>query len=187
MISVRIFLSLVVFRVSQADEHGAEHGEHVGLDECHQEFQGVHENHHDQTGECHGGADANAHLECDEDDARDGEDDGVSCHHVGEETNHQGERLCEDAEEFNDRHHRHGHFQPSWHGRPEDFLPIFLVAKKIDEQERADGKEEGDVDVTGDVCSAREDGDESQKVGDEDEEEGGQEERCIFAVVFLSH
>ncbi len=172
--------------VSQSDEDCTQHGEYVGLDEGHEEFETVHENHQCEADDGQRGADDGAELARDEDDASEGKDDGVTAHNVGKETYHEGERLGEDTEHFDDGHHGHGHFEPRGNGRPEDFFPVFLVAEEVHEEERAEGEEERDVDVARDVCASGEDGDEPQKIRDEDEEEGGEEIRRVATVVLLA-
>ena len=40
---------MMFFRMSQTDENGTQHRKHIGLDESHQQFQTVHENHEQET------------------------------------------------------------------------------------------------------------------------------------------
>ena len=96
----------------------------------------------------------------------------MSCHHVGKETDHQGEWLSEYSKELDNRHDWHWiSLQEKRHLRPEDFLPVLLVAKEIDCQHRADGKEEGHVDVTRNVGATGEHWQKTNEVGGQDEEE----------------
>ena len=112
----------------------------------------------------------------------------MACHHVGKETNHQGKRLCEYAEEFDDRHHgcRIG-LQEERHIGPENLFPVLLVGKDVDGQHRAQGKEERDVDVARHVGSSGEDGNQSDEITGEDEEEHRQQIRGVLLIVFLSY
>ncbi len=172
--------------VSQSDEDCTQHGEYVGLNEGHEEFETVHEYHQCEADDGQRSADDGTELARDEDDASEGKDDGMTAHDVGKETYHEGERLGEDAEHFDDGHHGHGHFEPCGNGRPKDFFPIFLVAEEVHEKERTEGEEEGDVDVARDVCASGEDGDEPQEIRDKDEEEGGEEEWRVATIVLLA-
>ena len=110
--------------LSQGDEDGRQHGEHVGLDESHQQLQTVHEYHQHGTDERKRRAYHGIDLTRDEDDTGQGQNDGMAAHHVGKQTDHQGEGLGENAEQFDDGHHGHGHLEPGRNGRPEDLLPI---------------------------------------------------------------
>ena len=127
-----------------------------------------------------------AKLGGDEDDAREGEDNGVPAHDVGKETYHQGEGLGENAEEFDDRHHRHGHFEPRRYGRPKYFLPILAVAREVHHYQCGKCEEESNVDVACHVRAAREYRDKPEEVRDKDEEEGGEEIGRKALVMFLA-
>ena len=170
-----VFLRMMLFGQCQSDEHGTEHREHVSLDKRYEQLEAVHENHERETYHRERRADERAELAGDEDDAGEGKDNGVPAHDVGKETHHQGERLGEDAEEFDDRHHRHGHFEPSRYGRPEYFFPIFAVAREVHHEHRGYGEEERDVDVARHVRAAGEYGNQPEEVRGKDEEEGGEE------------
>ena len=112
----------------------------------------------------------------------------MSCHHVGEETDHEGKRFGEHTEELNHRHYGHGvRLKEKGHLGPEDFLPVFLVAEEVDGNHRAYGKEECDVDVSRHVGTTGEDWYEANHVGDEYEEEDGEEIGSILLVVLLAH
>ena len=81
---------MMMLGVRESDEHGTEHREDVGLDEGHQKLQTVHEEHHHKTEQCQTGTQERIQRPADEDDSREREDNGMACHHVGKETDHQG-------------------------------------------------------------------------------------------------
>lgn len=177
-----------MLRMSKADEHGGEEGEHVGLYERHKNLDEIHEEEHEGAEGIEAEAHASSHGPTQEDDAREGEDDGVARHHVGKETDHEGERLREDADNLDDGNQR-GRVGLEEEGNlgPEDLLPVFLVAKDVDKQHGADGKEEGDVDVARHISATREDGEKAEDVGGEDEEEHRKEVGGELLVVLLAN
>ena len=80
---------------------------------------------------------------------------------VGEKSDHQHERLGEDADELHNGHQRDGELQEPRHaGRVDDVLPIVLVGGEGGHQEGDDGQYAGDGDVAGDIGAARENRDE---------------------------
>lgn len=99
-----------MFGNRQADEHCREHGENIGLDKCHDALEAIHEDQHDSAEHGDAGADGDADLHGYEDNGDESQNYGVSCHHVGEKTNHQGERFGKNAKHFNDRHDGNGEF-----------------------------------------------------------------------------
>ena len=108
----------------------------------------VHEEHHYGTYEVQTDTVAHAHRPSEEDDAGEAQDDCVSCHHVGKETDHESERLGENAEELDNWHQWHRiSLEEYRHMGPEDVFPILLVAEEVDGNHGADGKEERHVDV----------------------------------------
>ena len=181
------FLSMM-FLVRQSDEHRAEHGEHVGLDEGYQKLKTVHEQQHDDAERVESETEANAHRPSEEDDAGETQYDGMACHHIGEETDHESKRLGEHAEKLNHRHYGHGvGLQEERHLGPEDFLPVFLVAEEVDGYHRTYGKEQGDVDVSCHIGTTGEDRYQTYHIGDEDEEEHREKIGSILLVVLLAH
>ena len=106
MFNVPCSMSLM-FWMSQSDEDGTEHSEDVGLDEGHQKLQAVHEEHHHETEQCQAGAKKCIQRPSDEDDSGERQDNGVTSHHVGKETDHQGEGFGDDTKQLDDRHDSH--------------------------------------------------------------------------------
>ncbi len=97
--------------MSLSDEDGAQHGENIGLNERDQQFKCVHKN-EDHDADCtERSTYANANLACDKDNTRQRQDNRVAGHDVGEQTDHQCQRLRQNAEELNDRHQRDGAFE----------------------------------------------------------------------------
>ena len=134
-------LLFVMLLMCQTDEHRTQHREHVSLYECHQQFEGVHEQQHDDAEQVQADTHANTHSPAQEDHTAEAEYHGVACHHVGKETDHQGEGLGEHTEQLNHWHQRNS-FQEDGHIGPEDILPILLVAKQVNGQERAECQED---------------------------------------------
>ena len=148
---------MMFFRMGQTDENGTQHRKHISLDESHQQFQTVHENHEQEAHNGQGGTNHSTQLARDEYHTGERKNNSVSTHHVGEKTHHQSERFGEDAKQFYHRHHGNRHLEPRWYWRPKYLLPILFVSKQIDEQHGAYGKEEGNVNVTRNVCTAGKD------------------------------
>ena len=90
--------------VCQSDKHSTKHGEHICLNECHQHLKQVHEEEHDDTEEIQAQTITYTHRPAKEDDTGEAENNSMTCHHVGKETDHQGKRLGEYAEELDDWH-----------------------------------------------------------------------------------
>ena len=187
MLILLLSLCLLVL-LSQTDEHGAQQGEDISLNECHKHFKTVHEEHHYGTYEVQTYTVAHAHRPSKEDDAGEAQDDCVSCHHVGKETDHESERLGENAEELYDWHQRHRiSLEEYRHMRPEDVFPILLVAEEVDGNHGADGKEERHVDVARNVGATREYRKQTENVCREDEEEHREQVWCERLEVLLAY
>ena len=149
----------MMFLMGKTDEHGTQHGEHIGLHESHQQFEGVHEQQHDDAEQVQAQSETYAHRPTKEYHTSETQYHGMACHHIGEKTDHQCEWLGEHTEQFDDGHDGHGiSLQEQWHIGPEDFLPILSVAEQVDGQEGAESQEECDGNITCDVGSTREDG-----------------------------
>ena len=72
-------------------------------------------------------------------------------HHVCEKSDHQCQRLGEDAEELDERHQWHRHFKPCGHLGPKDILPISFRSGDVSYQERAQRQEESAGDIAREV------------------------------------
>lgn len=59
-----------MLRMGQTDKHGTEHRKDIGLNESHQEFERIHENHHDKAHKREGGTKNDAQLASDENHAK---------------------------------------------------------------------------------------------------------------------
>ena len=139
----------LVLRVRQSYEDGTKHRKDVSLDEGHQELQTVHEEHHHETEQRQTRTQEGIQRPSDEDDSGERQDNGVTGHHVGKETDHQGEGLGDDTKDFDNRHDGcRISLQEHWYVGPEDFLPVFLVTEEVHGQHRTEGQEERDIDVT---------------------------------------
>ena len=80
--------------IRHSDEERRQDGEHVGLDVSHQQFQASHEDGHEDGYDGYHAAHACAiHATDDENQGHEHHDDDVTGKDVGEQTDHQGERL----------------------------------------------------------------------------------------------
>ena len=173
--------------MSQSDKHGTEHREDISLNKGYQQLQAVHEEQHDDTERFQTDTIAYAHGPTQEYHAGEREDHGVTGHHVGKKTNHQGKGLGDDTKELDDGHDGRGiGLQEQRHLWPEDFLPVLFVGKDIDSQHRAECQEERDVDIASHVGTCREDGNQANQVGGQDKEEHGEQIGRIGLVVLLA-
>jgi hypothetical protein len=173
--------------MSHADKDGTKHGEHIRLHECDKQFETVHEKQHDYTKRVQSQAITYAHVPSKEYHASETQYNGMTSHHVGEETYHQRKRLCEDTEQLYHRHKGNGKLQGNRNFWPKYVFPILLIAKDVDNQHRGNGQEHGYVDVTRDVCSAWEHGNKPNHVTSEDEKEHRQQERSVAFVLPFAH
>lgn len=172
--------------MSLSDEDGTQHGEHVGLDERDQQFEGVHE-YEDYHADCaERRAYSDTYLARYKDYARQRQDNGMACHDVGKQTDHQCKRLRQNAEELNDWHQGDGTFEHQWHFGPEDFLPIVSVSEQVDSYERAKCEEKRNGNVSGQVSPAWKNRNQSEQIAEKDEEKRCQQIRCVEAIVLLA-
>ena len=109
----------------------------------------------------------------------------MSCHHIGKETDHQGEGLREHTKQL-DGWHDGDRLEEDGHIGPENLFPVLLVAKQVDGEERHEGQQERDVDIARYVRTTREDGQQTHKVGHHNKEEHRQQIRCILLVMLLA-
>ena len=136
--------------LAEANVDARKHSEYERLDEGHQQLETVEEDAQQDAYHRHGAiADAGHADGCQEDDAQDTEQGGVTCQDVGKETDGERERFGEDSDELNDRHDG---AQPSGElGIPEDLLPVGLRAEDVYDEERKQGEAQGDGNVAGQV------------------------------------
>ena len=145
----------VVFLVCQADEHGTKHSKHVRLYKRYQQLKCIHKQKHDDAEDVQTHTKTYAHRPTEEDNACEREYHSVSSHHVGKETDHKCEWLCEHSEQLDKRHYWSGIcLEEQRNLRPENLLPILLVGKQVDGKHCTYSQEEGDVDVTSNVCAS---------------------------------
>ena len=112
----------------------------------------------------------------------------MSSHHVGKETDHKCEWLCEHSEQLDKRHYWSGiRLEEQRNLRPENLLPVLLVGKQVDGKHRTYSQEEGDVDVTSNVCASWEYRNQSDEITGEYEEEHREQIRSIRFVMLLTY
>ena len=104
--------------------------------------------------------------------------------HVGEESDHQGERLGEYTDKLYQRYERHRHFEPCRNLRPEDILPVSPSSEKVDYDKGSKGQDKSHGDIAGHIDSSREERYETHEVVDQDKEKHRQEEGREPAPVF---
>ena len=163
----------------QPDEHGRKHREDISLDECDKQFKAVHEYPEYYRHDSHCPSYCRPELRRDEYHRHDAEDERMSRHYVGKQTDHQGERLCEHAEYLDYYEYR---LQPQRHIRPEDVFPVMPVRGEIRQDECTHGQDESYRYVSRDIRSAGEERHYSHQVVYEDEEEHRQQVRGVFCI-----
>lgn len=162
--------------LGQAYEDGGEEREDVGLDEGYERLHGVHEQEHDAAEESQSRGHTQSHRGTQQNDAGERQEDSVACHHVGKETDHQGEGLGNHTDNLNNDQEG-----PDVEGLGEEyFLPVVLVAKQVDCYHGADSQEEGYIDITGHIAA---EGDKSYQIGEEDEVEHREQ---VFGETLIS-
>ena len=95
--------------LSQADENGGKHREDIGLKKGYKQFQAVHENTQEHGDDYHRAVDCRSHSGRHKDDAGKNEYDGVTCHDIGKESDHQSKGLGEKADKLYKGHNGQGH------------------------------------------------------------------------------
>ena len=99
--------------MSQRDEYCTQHGEYQCLNVAYQYFEEHHKGAHRNTYYCHTrtchivGDSILTNVEHDENDSRKRKCDGVTRHHVGEESDNQSQRFRKDSEELDEWHQCH--------------------------------------------------------------------------------
>lgn len=168
----------------QRDEQGRQHRKYIGLNERYQRIDHEHEQreeHRDYGRPAyHDGAKGSE----DEDERDERQDNHVSSHHVGKETDHEGRRFGEDSEHLNERHDGQRELQPQRHIGPEGLFPILFGSLHVDHDKGTQGQHHGNGDVTRQVGATGEDDNQPQEVHQQDEEEyreqiGGKARRLV--------
>ena len=149
--------------------------EDISLQERHQQFQQIHEYAEQHRHERHRRIHGRPHADRHEDHARQAQNHRMSGHHVGEQTDHQRERLRENPDQLDRRHHRHGNLEPCGYFGPENLLPVLPRSEQVHGKERTQRKHQRHGDVARYVRPAREERDQPHQVVDENEEEHRQQ------------
>ena len=103
--------------------------------------------------------------------------------HVGEESDGQGHRFHQGAENLDDRHDG---LQEQRDVRIENFLVIVPGSGQVHREEGAQGQHQGDGDVARQVRPAREERQDAHEIVQQDEQEGHAQVGGILAVIFLA-
>ena len=172
--------------MSQRDEYCTQHGEYQCLNVAYQYFEEHHKGAHRNTYYCHTrtchivGDSILTDVEHDENDSRKRKCDGVTRHHVGEESDNQSQRFRKDSEELDEWHQWHWHLQPRWYLWPEDFLPVFLGTGEVGNQECRYTEEYGAGDITRQVTTTWREWYDTHDVRHEDKEEASKQPWCVL-------
>ena len=175
---------MVLFYVRHGDKHRRQHGEYHCLDVAYQYLEHHHEDAQENADGSHNTPKHITHhstkSEHDEDDARQRDGDDVTCQHVGEESDHQGDGLREDAKELNKRHERNRKLEPQGNIAPKDFFPVGFRTRHIHDDECAEGQEHRTSDIASQVTTTWRKRHDTHDVCDENEEEARHQVRSIL-------
>lgn len=173
--------------VRHLDVNRTEESKYHCLDVADKEFKSHHEDAHEYADRSDYSSEEIAHeaseSEHDEDHTCKRDGDSVTCKHVCEESDAEHDRLDEHAEELDEWHQWHRALQPCWHLWPEYFHPIVLVACDVGNEECAESKEARNSNVTCDVTAAWREWHYTHEVGEEDEEEAGEQVWSVFVCL----
>ena len=99
------FISLfrMMFSTRESDEHSRKQSKYISLHESHEDFDEVHEEQHDTAEDVKSDTIRCSHRPSEEDDTCERENNRVTSHDIGKETDHQCERLSKYTYELNDR------------------------------------------------------------------------------------
>ena len=106
----------------------------------------------------------------------------MTSHNVCKESDHQGERLSENTDELNHGDNGYRHLEPCRHIRPEDILPVVLVARELYDDERTESQEERHGDIASHVSRPWWERNQPHYVTSKDEEEAGQQVGRVLLV-----
>ncbi len=185
---VRLLMIMVPVFHCRSDVRSSQDREDERLEESHQQLDQVHKCRKQATNHCTSRCTTCtfAVVAKEENEADKAENDDVSCRYVGKQSNHQGERLDEQAEDFN---RRQDQLYPGRNaGHPEDVLPVVFVAVDVGNDERQHGKRQGHRQVAGNVGASGENRNQAEQVAEKDEKEQAHDERLeALVVLFANH
>ena len=104
-------------------------------------------------------------------------------HHVGEKTDAECGRLCEDTEHLYHLHDGERELQQQRHIRPEYLFPVMLCSEHVRYDESAERQNQSHSDIAGKIGSSRENHNQTREVHHENEEEHGEKVRRELAGV----
>ena len=167
---------MVTFFYRHAEVQRRKQREHVSLNEGYQQFEERHEDGKQHRQHRRAVAHRHVHLAEEEDEAEKADDDDVPCGDVGEQTNHQHERLDENAQQFDERHQRQRELEPPRHARRiDDMHPVRFRGTEGGDEEGEQRQHHRDGDVAGYVGAEREERNQPHQVVDQDEEKERQQ------------
>lgn len=162
------FIVVLAFK-RLADEYSRQHGKDECLQKGHQHFDHVDEDREPNGQRRRAPTGINTQFAKYEDERDQTDDDDVPRHHVGKQTNDEGEGLDKHTEKLN-RHQDELHTQ-GYARRIENVPPVMTIRAEQDHRERDQSEYRGERDVTGHV---RRTGDQSENVVDENKEKNRQ-------------
>lgn len=183
---MRLFV-MVTFLHCGSNVTGRKDGENKCLKESNQQFDKVHECREQP-------ADNSSHSSTtytlaiftkEEDKAYEAEDNDVPRRDIGEQSNHQGKRLDEQAENF---HRGEDDFHPCRNARhPKYVLPVVAIAIQIRHQKGEYRQHKRYGKIACDVGAPGEEGNQSQQITKKDKEKQGHDEWLEALILVLAN
>jgi hypothetical protein len=124
----RMFFRMIMLFHGHAEVEGRKKGENVGLDECDKKFQESHEYSEGNGYRRNGHTQGAFYISENKDQAHEAQDNDMPRADVRKETDHEDERLGENAKEFDERHQRYREFQPPGNtGGVVNMFPVIFI------------------------------------------------------------
>ena len=133
--AIFLMVVLLMLGLGQPDKDGRQHSEHIGLDEADQNIYQQHKHREGYRNHGCAGGYGHAHTCEDEDEQRENQHYHMATHHIGEQTHGKRRRLGEEAEYLDYLHNGQRTLEPDGYIGPKDFLPVYLGAEYIGNQE----------------------------------------------------
>src|ERR1051326_1605628 len=180
-----MMIIVVMFFHRSTEIHRGKQGEHVRLQETHQQFEHAHEHRKGNGQHRYTVTKTHIHLGKNENKAEKRKRDDVTRQDVGEQSYHQYKRLKEHPEDLDgSEQHQHtdGHTRHS-----KNVTPVRGFGAEGGDHKHNGGKGHGHRDVAGNVGPTGNNRDKSKQVGEPDEKENGEQERQILFIMFFAN
>jgi len=167
-----MFFRMIMLFHGHSEIEGGKECENISLDECHQQFQEAHE-YAESNGYRRNGHTQHAFdISEDKDQAHEAQDDDMPGGNVRKKTDHEDERLGENAKEFDEWHQWNRKLKPPGHARRIiNMLPVILIRTESGYDESKQSQDPGNSYISGYIGPEWEDWDQPDEVVEEDEEE----------------